>query len=228
MTSAIIVAAGRGRRFGSPKQFVSLLGKPLVFHTIDKFERSRSVTEIVLVVPRRWVRKMMHQVDDSDFKKVTRVVAGGLRRMDSVHSGLLVAQGDIVVVHDGVRPLVTPFMIDRGVRKCKKHGACVYATRATDTVKLAKNGSVKTTLEREEVYLTQTPQVFRKSLLLKAYINAYEREIEAPDDAYLLELMGIPIKILNGVRENIKVTSPLDLRLVETLIVRGRNDQRDR
>ena len=144
--------------------------------------------------------------------------------MDSVYSGLMVAQGDIVVVHDGVRPLVTPSMIDRGVRECRKHDACIYAMRATDTVKLAQNGSVKSTLEREQVYLTQTPQVFRKQLLLEAYINAYKKEIEAPDDAYLVERMGISVKILDGAAENIKVTSPLDLRLVEALIVRGKDD----
>ncbi len=224
MTSAVIVAAGKGRRFGSPKQFVPLRGKPLVLHTIEKFERSRSVTEIVLVVPRRWVTKMTQQIEDSGFKKVNRVVKGGSRRMDSVYSGLLVAQGDIVVIHDGVRPLVTPSMIDRAVRKCKKHGACIYAISATDTVKLAQNGSVERTLERENVYLTQTPQVFRKSLLLKAYTSAYEKGIEASDDAYLLELIGVPIKILNGTRENIKVTSPLDLHLVETLTVRGKDE----
>lgn len=222
MTTAIIVAAGNGRRFGSKKQFVSLHGKPLVLHTIDRFERSRSVTEIVLVVPKGWVKRMIRQCDDFGLKKVKKVVAGGLRRMDSVYSGLLVAQGDVVIVHDGVRPLVTPSLIDRGVRKCKKHGACIYAVRATDTVKIVQNGSVKNTLEREKVYLTQTPQIFQKSLLLKAYTNAYEKGIESPDDAYLVEIMDVPVKMLDGTRENVKVTSPLDLRLVETLIVRGK------
>lgn len=224
MTSAVIVAAGKGRRFGSPKQFARLVGKPVLFHTIERFERARSVTEIVLVIPKRSVKEISRQVERFGFQKVTRIVPGGERRMDSVYSGLMVAQGEIIVVHDGVRPLVTPSMINRGVRECKKHGACIYATRATDTVKLAQNGSVKSTLEREQVYLTQTPQVFRKQLLLEAYISAYERKIEAPDDAYLVERMGISVKILDGAAENIKVTSPLDLRLVEALIVRGKND----
>lgn len=224
MTSAIIVAAGRGRRFGSTKQFLPLYGKPLVLHTIERFERSKAVAEIVLVVPNSWVKRMIQQVKDTGFKKVKKIVKGGLRRMDSVYSGLLVANGDIVVIHDGVRPLVTTSMITRGVRECKRHGACIYAISATDTVKLVQNGSVEKTLEKEKVYLVQTPQVFRKSLLLKAYTNAYAQGIEAPDEAYLLESIGIPVKILKGVRENIKVTSPMDLRLVEALISRGRDD----
>jgi len=224
MTSAIIVAAGKGKRFGSAKQFAELFGKPLVFHTIDRFEHSKSVKEIVLVVPRRWVRKMIEQIDVSEFKKVKRVVAGGLRRMDSVYSGLLAAEGDIVIIHDGVRPLVTPSMIDRGVRECKKYGACIYAITATDTVKLVQNGSVERTLERGKIYLTQTPQVFRRSLILKAYTKAYEEGIEAPDDSYLLELLGIPVRILNGARENIKVTSPIDFRFVESLMKQEKDE----
>jgi 2-C-methyl-D-erythritol 4-phosphate cytidylyltransferase len=224
MTSAIIVAAGRGRRFGCLKQFAPLCGKPLVLHTVESFERSRSVEEIVLVVPARWVRKVKDEIENLGFKKVKKVVRGGQRRMDSVYSGLLAAEGDIVVIHDGVRPLVTPSVIDGGVRSCKKHGACIYAIRATDTVKLAQNGSVKNTLRREEVYLTQTPQVFERSVLLEAYVSAYEKGIEAPDDSYLVERIGVPVKILNGFRENIKVTSPSDLRLVETLMGRGENE----
>ena len=224
MTSAIIVAAGTGKRFGRLKQFALLCGKPLVFHTLEKFERSRSVAEIVLVVPARSVSKMREETQKFGYKKVKRIVAGGQRRMDSVYSGLLAAEGDIVIVHDGVRPLVTPSIIDRGVRSCKKHGACIYAIRATDTVKLAQNGSVKNTLRREEVYLTQTPQVFERPVLLEAYISAYEKGIEAPDDSYLVERIGIPVKILRGFRENIKVTSPSDLYLVEALMAGGENE----
>ncbi len=226
MTSAIIVAGGQGKRFGSQKQFISLYGRPLVLHTIQKFERSGSVTEIVVVVPKRFVKKMTADVNESGFTKVTRIVPGGKRRMDSVYAGLLEATGEIVVVHDGVRPLVTTSMIDRGVKECKEHGACIFAVPATETVKLARGDFVATTLGKDAVYLTQTPQIFRREELLAAYRKAYEESVDAPDDAYLMESMDIPVKILPGTRENIKVTSPLDLRVVETLMKRSQNDDR--
>jgi len=218
MTSAIIVAAGKGRRFGSTKQFASLCGKPVIFHTIEVFEHSRSVHEIVLVVPKGWVKRVEDRAVHSDYRKVKNVVPGGPRRMDSVYCGLQVASGDIVVIHDGVRPLVTSSMINRGVSACRTHGACTYAIHSTDTVKFAENGSVTKTVDRTVVYLTQTPQIFKKSIIMKAYANAYAQGIDATDDSYLVELIGVPVRILEGSRENMKITSSLDLRLVRALM----------
>lgn len=219
--SAIIVAAGLGKRMGesTPKQFLSLLGRPLLAHTLLPFELSESITEIILVTPEEWKEHCRRAViEPFGYRKVARLVAGGSERQNSVYLGLknTSADADIIIIHDGVRPLVTRAMIDDSIATAGQHGAAVVAIPLTDTLKrVGEDHMVVKTLDREKLWLAQTPQTFRKELILKAYESALSHQFYSTDDAALVEESGFPVKVVPGAITNLKVTTPDDLHLAE-------------
>jgi 2-C-methyl-D-erythritol 4-phosphate cytidylyltransferase len=226
-TAAIITAAGAGVRMGGDqaKQFMDLDGRPLLAVTLDRFARSPHIEGIVLVVPSAKVDFCREAiVKNCDLGKVVKVVAGGARRQDSVRLGLEATEGvyPLVLIHDGVRPFVSLELISRIVKAMDRYRAVIPAMAARETIKEANQaGLVVKTLERSALWLVQTPQAFRYEDILKAHRRALEEKWEEmTDDALLMERMGVPVHMVEGAEENIKITTPRDLELARFLIGR--------
>lgn len=223
-TTAVIVAAGRGERLGeaTPKQFLLCAGHPLAWHAVDRFCRSGEVDEVVVVLPQEEDLER-HLGGSAAWPVPVRAVAGGARRQDSVAAGLAAIQGDgLVLVHDAARPLV-PTRVIRDVRRAAAvTGAAVPALPCADTIKEAADGRILSTLERGGLVRVQTPQGFRLELLRRAHAEAPATGPGAGDDAALVERLGAAVAVVDGAEENIKVTRPGDLELVEALVAARR------
>ncbi len=216
---AIIVAAGRGHRFGGLKQFYTFRGRPLLWHALEAFEANRNVHAITVVVPRNKIRYLWREIEHGKLKKVCSLVSGGPRRQDSVLNGLntIKARSGIAIIHDGVRPVVSDKLVNRGIRLCTKYKAVIFGSTVSDTLKEVKNHVVIRTVPRTRLVLIQTPQFFDINLLKNAYRKA-DLTIEYTDDAALLEDLGIPVYVYQGDRFNIKITQRIDLRLLNKLV----------
>ena len=223
MNVAIIVAAGRGTRAGGEvsKQFRAVAGVPLIIQTLRQFEACASVDEIVLVAP----------VDEAnvhlaaargELKKLSRVVEGGATRTESVWRGLESLDAgavEIVAVHDGVRPFVTPEEIEETIRAAAETGAAVLCAPVVDTIKVCESGRIAHTLQRASLRRALTPQCFRYPLLRRAYEHARAESLEATDDSALVELLGTgEVAVVEGDARNIKITRPEDFALAEILL----------
>ncbi len=215
--TVIIVAAGEGRRFGFAKQFALLKGKPVLDRCLDKFEAHKRVEEIVLVLK-----------DDSEkekylkrYGKIIAVARGGERRQDSVLSGFRRIDPEkaaIVLVHDGVRSLVSEDLIDRVIEATQEKGAVVPAVPVKDTIKLVEGKEVSQTLDREKLFKVQTPQGFFHHTLKTALDKAQEDSFYGTDEASLVERTGEKVCVVQGDPKNIKITTPDDLRIAEVLL----------
>ncbi len=213
--SAIIVAAGLGTRFDPnlPKQFHRLDNKPILIHSLEKFENCNNVHEIITVTAKNQIQNCMDLIREYKFHKVTQVVEGGLTRQDSVFCGLsAIQQCDIVLVHDGVRPFITEEDINEVILGTARYNACIPGVKVKETIKQCDSSDkVISTLDRESLRIIQTPQGFKYDLLLEAHRYARGDSINATDDAALVELMGIDVKIIQGSYKNIKITTKEDL-----------------
>lgn len=224
---AIIVAAGQGLRMNDikKKQYLSIAGLPVVVHTLRVFDTCEAIDEIVLVVPEEDLNFCREElIPPSGFVKQIILVAGGPKRQDSVYNGLRAIDSDngIIVIHDGVRPLVTADQLDACIDGARKHGACILGLPAFDTLKRVNiNGTIEETLERDTIWLAQTPQAFRYNLILNAHQHARQSGLSATDDASLLEHIGVDVKIIEGSRRNLKITNPDDLKLARILLKNG-------
>lgn len=215
--TAIIVAAGKGRRFGRPKQFSVLKGKTVLDRCLEKFDTHQKVSEIILVLnderqKKRYLRR---------YNKIAAVVKGGKRRQDSVFSGLSRVdpnKADIVLVHDGVRPLVDRDLIGRVIDAACNKGAAIPVIPVEDTVKIVENRRVKNTLDRKSTYRVQTPQGFLYKTLREAMDKARRENFYGTDEASLVERAGKKIHVVLGDARNIKITTPRDLRIAEALL----------
>ena len=215
--SAIIVAAGEGKRFGSAKQFAPLKGKPILDWTLETFEDHVKVTEIILVVKEDWLRKKFI----SRYKKLVAVIRGGEKRQDSVMAGfnqLKPDQTDIVLVHDGVRPLVGKDLISRIIEATEQKGAAIPALSLEDTIKRVEGERVVKTLDRLTLFRIQTPQGFFYTTLERALRKAKEDNFYGTDEASLVERIGEKVYIVEGNTQNIKITSPEDIHIAEALL----------
>jgi 2-C-methyl-D-erythritol 4-phosphate cytidylyltransferase len=225
-TVAIIPAAGAGRRMesGTPKQYLPLAGIPVLVHTLRAFHLSAVIDEIFLAVPEedipdvRWNIVLKYGIS-----KVVLVLAGGVKRQDSVRHALFHVRDEhgIVVVHDGVRPFVSGELIGSAVAAAAECGAVTVGVPIKDTVKEADAaGWVKKTVEREGLWLTQTPQAFRREIIVDAYAIATADGFYGTDDASLVERMGHPVRMIPGDSHNIKLTTPEDLLLGDVIVSR--------
>jgi 2-C-methyl-D-erythritol 4-phosphate cytidylyltransferase len=215
--SAIIVAAGEGRRFGSAKQFALLRGQSVLDHSLTEYEAHPEVDEIVLVLP--------EEAGGSEYRKrytkVVAVVGGGLHRQDSVARGFEHVDcrpADIVLVHDGVRPLVSREVISRVIAKARECGAAIPVVPVDDTIKETSGGTVIRTLERQGLQRVQTPQGFAREVLERALQKAREDGFYGTDEAALVERTGHPVAAVAGDPRNIKITSPADLKAAEAYL----------
>jgi 2-C-methyl-D-erythritol 4-phosphate cytidylyltransferase len=214
---AVIVSAGKGQRFmnGKKKQFYFLADKPILAHTLDKFETCPLVHSILLVVGQDDMDYCLKEiVEKYQYQKISQIVPGGKRRQESVKNGIeaLAKDAEIVVIHDGVRPFVTREMIEESIHSAQRFGAVVMAMPVKDTIKMVHaNGTVLQTLDRESLWQIQTPQTFQAHVIKEAYQKATEDGFVGTDDASLVERMGIKVHILPGSYTNIKITTPEDL-----------------
>lgn len=222
--TAIVLSAGRGKRMHSDtaKQYMILHDKPILYYSLKAFQES-CVDSIVLVVGQGdevYVKKEI--VERYHFTKVTSIVTGGNERYDSVYSGLLqVKDCDYVLVHDGARPMINGNMIEKIVKQVAVLKACVVGTPSKDTVKLVStDGIVYATPNRKEVYNIQTPQAFSYELIMQAYQKLQDHSKEnVTDDAMVVEqMLGVPIHIIEGSYQNIKITTPEDLMIAELFL----------
>ncbi len=223
-TVALVPAAGRGLRMGGhvPKQFLSLGGRPILAQSLRVLQASAVIHEIILAVPETERQYCLdHIVATGEFGKVTKVVAGGAQRQDSVRHALaeVSEETDIVLVHDAVRPFLTEEMIRQVVAAAVEHGAAIVALPMRDTVKyVGAGGTIERTVDRGPLWLAQTPQAFRLSWLEEAHRKAFLSGVHATDDAHLVELIGKPVVVVEGSGENIKVTRPEDLVIGEAIL----------
>lgn len=221
---ALVPAAGRGLRMGGsvPKQFLSLGGEPLVIQSLRALQAAPVVGQIILAVPPADVEYCEHEiVSRQRFTKVTKVVAGGAERQDSVRNALAQIPSDteIVLIHDAVRPFVTLRMIAEVVAAARKEGAAIIALPMRDTVKQVRmDGMIERTVDRTPLWLAQTPQAFRRDWIETAHRKAHAEGVRATDDASLVEWLGYSVAVVEGSGENIKVTRPEDLVIGEAIL----------
>ncbi len=230
-TVAIIPAGGAGKRLGLEvaKQYLLLDSSPMLVHTLRVFQMTEMVSAVVLVVPKEDEASVQKQiVEKYGLTKVISIVAGGRERQDSVRNGLQAVPGtcDVVIVHDGVRPFVTPDMVRRVVAAAAEYGAASIGVPAKDTIKeTTVENIVTTTLPRQNLWQTQTPQAFRYDVLCRAYAEAQRDHFYGTDDASLVERTGVKVRMVNGSHENIKITTPEDLLMAEALMVNKRKEK---
>jgi 2-C-methyl-D-erythritol 4-phosphate cytidylyltransferase len=223
MNVAIIAAAGQGARMGSSraKQFLELAGTPIIIHTLKRFEHCADIQETVVVLPAPDVAGFLALAGKYSLRKLARVVSGGETRAESVWRGLQSvrpATAEIITVHDGVRPFVTPEEISRTLSAAQEHGAAILTAPATDTIKEVQDGRILRTLARTSLRHALTPQCFRYALLRRAYEQATSLGAETTDCSALVERLGEPVAIVEGDPRNIKITRPEDIALGEILL----------
>ena len=219
MTSAIILAAGRGQRMGTelPKQFLSMGDDMLLTKTIRVFEESRVIQDIVLVTSEEWIGFCRTEIVEREgFRKIRKIVAGGKERYDSVYQGLLACpNADYVFIHDGARPFVTEDILVRTQEAVEKYDACAVGVPSKDTVKIVdENGFVESTPPRKNVWNIQTPQAFSYPLIRAAYEVVRDNNMTGiTDDAMIVERSKLAkVKLVMGSYYNIKITTPEDMK----------------
>lgn len=224
MNTAVILGAGKGSRMkaGINKQFLTLNHEPVISYTIRAFDQCSAIDEIIIVTsPEEQEYFQINILDKYHYSKVKRLVAGGAERQQSAYNGIMSAseQSEIILIHDGARPFVSQQTIISCIQAAKLHGATSAGMPSKDTVKLIdEQNIVIQTLQRDRVWLTQTPQAFKKDLIHKAHEAALKDGVLGTDDAMLLELLGHKVVMVEAGYENIKITTPEDLSIAEQLI----------
>ena len=226
MNVAIIVAAGQGTRMGGEraKQFLELAGIPIIIHTLKAFEQCDGIQEIIVVLAAQESASFLSLAGKYSLQKLSKVVPGGITRCESVWHGLQAvraATAEVVAVHDGVRPFITPDEITRTVNAAAEHEAAVLVAPVTDTIKEVKDGWIVRTLMRSQLRRALTPQCFHYSLLRRAYEHADVMNTDLTDDSVLVEMLGKDVAIVEGSVRNIKITTPEDLAIAEGMIKTG-------
>ena len=220
LVTAIVPAAGSGRRLKADrdKPYILLKKKPIIIHTLQRLSASPLINEIILAVSKKHIILILALIKKFKIKKIKAVVTGGRTRSESVYNGIknISDKTDIVLIHDGVRPLIDNKLIAKVIKAAKRFKAAVLAVPVVATVKESgPRQLVKKTLVRNKIWAVQTPQAFERDLIITAYSKAGSRKSQASDDAFLVEKLGYPVKIVKGLYSNIKVTTKEDLILAE-------------
>ena len=221
MLTAIIVAGGNSQRMGFDKLFALLDGKPVVAHSIVAFEETASVTDIILVGRADRLSDYEALVKAERFRKVTAVIPGGARRQDSVQRGLdqLTAPTEFVAVHDAARPLVRPELIEQILKLARIHGGAASGVPISDTLKrVDQDHVVRGAVARENLFAVETPQIFRRELLARAYTAVERATVEVTDEISAVERISGKVVLLPNDEPNFKITYPADLALAEFVL----------
>lgn len=217
----LIVAGGRGTRMGGPqpKQFLELAGRPVLMHTLEAFDRWDASARLIVVLPEDQIDTWKRLCEAHVFSRIHRVVAGGETRFHSVRNGLgVIASNGLIAVHDGVRPLVAPSVIAACFAAAADGGAAVPVVPVVESVREVDADGGSRPVDRARLRVVQTPQVFRADVLRAAYCLPYDPRFT--DDASVVEASGMAVRLVPGNRENIKLTTPMDLLLAEQLMRR--------
>jgi 2-C-methyl-D-erythritol 4-phosphate cytidylyltransferase len=222
-TLGLIVAGGSGRRFGGdiPKQYRIVGGRPLLSWTVARFEEASTIDEVAIVVAEDFLLYVNNRVvDPYGYKKVLKVVPGGASRAESVWRGIeaLPLSSSYVAIHDGVRPLVKPSDIDLVVLEARDHRAAVLGRPVSETVKRVKEGLILATVDRDNLFLAETPQVFQYDLIKEAYRKSMAEDLAATDDAAMVEALGFKVKLVPSTGPNPKLTSQDDLEFIRMML----------
>jgi 2-C-methyl-D-erythritol 4-phosphate cytidylyltransferase len=223
MNTVILVAAGKSERMGSntDKAFLSLGARPVMAWSLLAFEQCLEIDHIILVVRKDQVLAAKSVAQMFGISKLRKVVAGGVRRQDSVLNGMKEMEPDtrVVIVHDGARPCVTPELISETIKAAKRNGCGIAAARVWDTVKYVERGStVDHTVDRSKLWAVQTPQAFKVELLQRAYRAVEEQNVVVTDEASAVELIGEPVRLVEWPHPNIKITTADDLPLAAAVL----------
>ncbi len=218
--TAIVVAAGKGKRFGQglSKPLALLDHRPLVIYSLRVLSKHPAVSEIVVVANRGNRSAIVDAIKKYRIRKVKSVVLGGARRQDSVANGLKAgsASAEFVLIHDAARPFIDRQMVTRAIEGACKYGAAIAAIPVKSTIKSVKRGMIAGTVCRDTLWEAQTPQVFRRSLISKVY--AVKSAVAATDDAFLIERLGRKVAVVEGSDVNLKITTKSDLLIAEGII----------
>ncbi|MGI8469403.1 MAG: 2-C-methyl-D-erythritol 4-phosphate cytidylyltransferase [Pyrinomonadaceae bacterium] len=222
MNFAIIAAAGNGTRFGAktPKQFLEINRKPIIIHTLERFENCPKIDQIILVLASVETQNFLQLAKKYKLKKLSKIAAGGKTRAESVFNGLKAiraAPNSIVAVHDGARPLVTAEEISATIEKAETDGAACLVAKITDTIKKVSDGKIIETIDRAELRRALTPQCFRYEILKRAFESADLNE-SATDECFLVEKLGYQISTVEGSARNIKITTQADFEIAEKFL----------
>lgn len=210
MISAIITCAGNGSRFGGRNKLLEPLGgKPVVVRTVEQFQKSKSIDEIVVVAKKKDFGVYSNYFQKNNINAT--LIEGGEKRFISAYNGVEASRGDYVLIHDGARPLVSVRLIETIVRRVKKYRAVMSALEPHTCVKQTIGGFVTANLDRKLTWLGQTPHAFQREIVLRAYKYGIKHNLDGMDDCELVSRLGIKVKIVMGELENIKITTPSDL-----------------
>lgn len=228
--SAIILCAGGSTRFSEgreSKQFATVRGIPVILRTILTFEKTEAISEIILVARKEDIDDLRSLVCVNGIKKVSCIVVGGSSRQESALKGFkhVSEKTTYVAIHDGARCMITTEIIDKVIAEAERYQAATAASRVTDTVKISDDdGFIKKTVNRDNVWNVQTPQIFEKKLYTTAIYNAKQKGIEVTDDCMLVENIGFKVKLVETGKENIKITVKDDISLAENILI-ARGDE---
>ena len=214
--SAIITAAGSGRRFGEAKQFKKLHGKPLYEYSLDIFIKSRLFDEVILVIPNNNQEKLQKEIK-SKYGSQVNLVIGGPDRQDSVKNAIQNSNPkvDLVVIHDAARPFITKILIEKCISACETSDGAIIAMQPHDTIKFSKDNIVEKTIDRSNIWMAQTPQAFNKQKILEAYSSREFDDSIITDESSLMEKLGYKIMIVPGTGKNFKITTFSDWKRAE-------------
>ena len=217
-STAVITAGGSGQRFGELKQFKKLNGQPLYEYSLKTFIDVSLFGEIILVVPVENQKTIEQQVKKK-YRSLVRVIVGGMNRQDSVKNGVMNSSSktDLVVIHDAARPFITKKLIKDCILACSNSDGAIIALQPFDTIKYSKSNVVEKTIDREKVWMAQTPQAFIKEKILEAYNNKLN-ELIMTDESSMMESMGYKIKIVRGSEDNFKITTDDDWKRAEMVL----------
>jgi 2-C-methyl-D-erythritol 4-phosphate cytidylyltransferase len=226
--TAVVAAAGSSTRMnGQNKLMIEFGGKPVLVHTLEALQASRRIDDIIVVTREEDIQHIAELCQTYGLKKVAKIIAGGATRLESVYNGVMQVSEKtaLIAVHDGARPFVTEAVIAQTVDAAQKYAAAAPAVPVTSTVKKAKDGLVEKTLDREELFEIQTPQVFSAELLKAALTNAISKSLYITDDCMAVEALGCPVRLTAGTRENIKLTTATDIIYAEAIFEARRTKQ---
>jgi 2-C-methyl-D-erythritol 4-phosphate cytidylyltransferase len=215
-TVLIIPAAGIGSRFESklPKQFYKLAGKEILIHTIEKFAGLKEIDSIIIATQKKYFKKIIRLLLRYEISKKIKIVEGGKERQNSVFNALINSdcqKGDIVLVHDSVRPFITTKLIKLLINKAKKYKAVIPVLNINDTIKVVEKDFIKKTIPRETLKSAQTPQAFEYSVLINSFQNAKKEKFIGTDESSVVENNNFKVKVIEGEISNIKITQKSDL-----------------
>jgi len=216
--TVVIAAAGSSVRYkGEDKLLLSVAGKPVIMHAIEAFERCKLINEIIVVTSHDKVELISEMCADYALTKVKIVIKGGETRLESVLNGVYAAskKSKLIAIHDGARPCISSEIIEEIIKKAAVYNAAAPGVQITSTVKRVIDGVITETVDRDSLIKIQTPQIFRAEIIKAALSNAKRKQLEITDDCMAVEAIGVPVRVVEGSRKNIKITTPDDLQLAQ-------------